>query len=285
MNARLERIGAHVERIDALVCRMERGGAYRALPTGNAPGLFPVALRVRALHLLDLPADVLAVIATQLAQDDELAAALACRRLRQALAGTERRVAGAWLSTTIGSAFCSVGKLEWAVLYGRLPFSGRLLLHAARGGQLEQLSWLRAHGCAWEPCDGDGEDCCSSAAGEGHLAVLSGRARPASHGVSGRLCTQRRVGTCLCCSGCMPMAARGMRRRALLQLRVGTWLCCNGWAACIVAVRGMRTPAGVLLASGIVGKQSVQQWGQWGPMRGLPVMKRTLSVYTEVHAA
>jgi hypothetical protein len=37
-----------------------------------------------------------------------------------------------------------------------------------------------------------------------------------------------------------------------------------------------------VLASGIVGKQSVQQWGQWGPMRGLPVMKRTLSVYTEV---
>jgi hypothetical protein len=34
----------------------------------------------------------------------------------------------------------------------------------------------------------------------------------------------------------------------------------------------------LLLASGIVGQQSVQQWDQWGPMRGLPVMKRTLSV-------
>jgi hypothetical protein len=37
-----------------------------------------------------------------------------------------------------------------------------------------------------------------------------------------------------------------------------------------------------MLASGIVGQQSVQQWDQWGPMRGLPVMKRTLSVCTEV---
>jgi hypothetical protein len=37
-----------------------------------------------------------------------------------------------------------------------------------------------------------------------------------------------------------------------------------------------------VLASGIVGQQSVQQWDQWGPMRGLPVMKRTLSVCTEV---
>jgi hypothetical protein len=30
-----------------------------------------------------------------------------------------------------------------------LPLSEGLLLRAARAGELEQLSWLRAHGCAW----------------------------------------------------------------------------------------------------------------------------------------
>jgi hypothetical protein len=124
------------------------------------------------LHLLDLPAELLVAIASQLAEDDELAAALACRRLRQAVAGTERHKASAQLSTRIGSAFCSVGKLEWAVVSCRLPLSCRLLLRTARAGQLEQLSWLRAHGCAWGPCKGDGEDPCPNAGAGGHLAVL-----------------------------------------------------------------------------------------------------------------
>jgi hypothetical protein len=147
MDARLERIGAHVERIDARVCRMERGGPCRAPPTGDALVPFPVAVRARAMHLLDLPAELLVAIATQLAEDDELAFALACRRLRQAVAGTERRAGGAWLSTRIASAFCSMGKLEWAVVSCRLRLSGKLLLRAARAGQLELLSWLRARLC------------------------------------------------------------------------------------------------------------------------------------------
>jgi hypothetical protein len=172
MDARLERIGAHVERFDARVCRMEREGPSLAPPAGDAPGPFPVTLRARAMHLLDLPAELLVAIATQLAEDDELAFALACGRLRQAVAGTERRAGGARLSTRIGSAFCSVGKLEWAVVSCRLPLNSKLLLRAARAGQLELLSWLRSRGCAWEPCWGDGEDCCSSAATGGYLAVL-----------------------------------------------------------------------------------------------------------------
>jgi hypothetical protein len=110
-------------------------------------------------------------VASQFAEDDELAAALACRRLRQAVAGNERHKASARLSTRIGSAFGSMGKLEWAVVSCGLPLSGRLLRRAARAGQLEQLSWLRAHGCAWELCKRDGEDLCSSAAAGGHLAV------------------------------------------------------------------------------------------------------------------
>jgi hypothetical protein len=143
MNARLERIGAHVERIDARVCRMERGRPSHAQPAGDAAGPLPVAVRARAMQLLDLPADLLVAIASQLAEDDDLAFVLACRRLRQAVAGTERRAAGAQPSTRIGSAFFSVGKLEWAVVSCRLPLSGSLLLHAARDGQLKQLSWLR----------------------------------------------------------------------------------------------------------------------------------------------
>jgi hypothetical protein len=113
-----------------------------------------------------------ACIVAQLGEDDELAAALACRRLREAVAATERRLAGARLSTTICSVFSSVGKLEWAVSSCGLPLRDGLLSRAARGGQLEQLSWLCAQGCVWEPCKGDGEDPCSSAAEGGHMAVL-----------------------------------------------------------------------------------------------------------------
>jgi hypothetical protein len=52
--------------------------------------------------LLYLPAELLVAIATQLAEGDELAASLACRKLREAVAGTKRRATGARLST--GSA-------------------------------------------------------------------------------------------------------------------------------------------------------------------------------------
>jgi hypothetical protein len=49
-------------------------------------------------QLLCLPVELLVIIATQLAEDDELAASLACRKLREAVAGTERRRAGTRLS-------------------------------------------------------------------------------------------------------------------------------------------------------------------------------------------
>jgi hypothetical protein len=124
------------------------------------------------MRLLDLPAELLGTIVAQLLEDDELATSLACRRLREAVAATMRRAAGARLSTSIGSVFGSMRKLEWAVLSCGLPLSGGLLVRAAQSGQLEQLSWLRARGCAWEPCKRDGKDPCSSAAAGGHLAVL-----------------------------------------------------------------------------------------------------------------
>jgi hypothetical protein len=110
-------------------------------------------------------------IATQLGEDDELAASLACRKLRVAVTGTGQRTAGARLSTRIGSAFGSVSKLEWAVSCG-MPLSAKLLTRAARLGQLEPLRWLRAHGCVWEPYKWGREGPCSSAAAGGHLSVL-----------------------------------------------------------------------------------------------------------------
>jgi hypothetical protein len=134
-----------------------------------------VAVPELVCWLLDLPVELLVAIATQLAEDDELAISLACRKLcrklREAVAGTERRAAGARLSTWIGSALGSAGKLEWAASCG-MPISAKLLIRVARLGQLEPLRWLRAHGCAWEPCEEWQEDPCSSAAEGGHLSVL-----------------------------------------------------------------------------------------------------------------
>jgi hypothetical protein len=110
-------------------------------------------------------------IATQLAEDDELAVSLACRKLREAVAGTKRRVAGAPLLTEIGSALGSVGKLEWALSCG-LPLGAKLLIRVARLGRLEPLRWLRAHGLAWQPCGYQTEGPFSSAAAGGHLSAL-----------------------------------------------------------------------------------------------------------------
>jgi hypothetical protein len=149
-------------------------------------------MRRRELHcrLLDLPVELLVAVASQLAEDDELAASLACRKLRESVARTERRAAGARLSTMIGSVFGSVGELEWAASCG-FPLSGKLLIRAARDGQLEHLRWLRAHGCAWEPCDPE--------------RAIRARAR-------------LRSAICPCCSGCARMPARGTRRPAHTQL-------------------------------------------------------------------
>jgi hypothetical protein len=89
-------------------------------------------VRACATRLLDLPAELLVAIVAHMAADDELAAALACRRLREAVAGAERRAAGVRLSTRIGSIFGSVRKLEWAVSSCGLPLRGRLLVRATR---------------------------------------------------------------------------------------------------------------------------------------------------------
>jgi hypothetical protein len=106
--------------------------------------------------LLELPAELLAIVAAHLARDDELAAALTCLKLRQAVAASERRAAWRRLSTCGGSVFSSLDKLKWAVSAGmpldapvlnRGARGGKLLNHAARARHVESLQWLRAHGC------------------------------------------------------------------------------------------------------------------------------------------
>jgi hypothetical protein len=125
MSLQLDTMGARLERIDVRMCRLERTGPSRSceaavLCAGNAPGPFRVAVIARAMRLLDLPAELLVAIASQLV-------AIASIEVRKAVAGTEQRASGARLSTSIGTAFSSVR------------------------GQLEQLSWLRARGYLWEP--------------------------------------------------------------------------------------------------------------------------------------
>jgi hypothetical protein len=148
-----------------------------AAPTdhhGNSSGMAEdEAAPEQLCRLLDLPAELLVTIAAQLAEDDELAASLACRKLRAAVAGTERGEAGARLSTTIGSALVLVGKLEWAASCG-MPLSAKLLTRVARLGQLETLRWLRGHGCAWEPCERGREGPCSSAAARPSVSAAVG---------------------------------------------------------------------------------------------------------------
>ncbi|KAJ1638192.1 hypothetical protein T492DRAFT_900314, partial [Pavlovales sp. CCMP2436] len=113
-------------------------------------------------ELLDLPAELLALVATRLPRDGELAASLSCRELRQAVAAARLSDGLTRTTTRIRSAFdSSLRKLEWAIACG-LPRtfvagwltteSGRLsaLVAAAEGGgRLSVLQWARASGC---PC-------------------------------------------------------------------------------------------------------------------------------------
>ncbi|KAG8469403.1 hypothetical protein KFE25_005858 [Diacronema lutheri] len=92
-------VAAQLRRLEQRVARMERAHAFAAGVRGAcaAPradkGGGDVLRRVervpaRTLRLDDLSADVLASIAAQLPEDDELAAELTCRKLRGAV---ERR--------------------------------------------------------------------------------------------------------------------------------------------------------------------------------------------------
>jgi hypothetical protein len=160
--AQLERERAQLERLDARVSTLEHGGA----PRGRAAfaGARP---HERRLTLLDLSSDALDKVLTFLAPDDELAASLACRKLRDALRGA-RSSAGRTLETRVGSLLGSLGMLQWGVACAGVPLTAALLARAAGLGDLRMLSWLRANGngCPWDKMT------CSGAAKGGHMAVL-----------------------------------------------------------------------------------------------------------------
>jgi hypothetical protein len=194
------------------------------------------------------------------------------------------------LSTRIGSEFCYVGKLKWAVVSCWLPLSGRLLLRAVRAGQLEaRAAELAAR--AWEPCEEDGEDLCASAAAGGHLAVLQcARANGCPWG--GWTCGMAAQGGHLvvlqwACANGGPWEVFALRsvgrggylavlqwarangcpghedtcRGAAGPVRVGTWPCCrrSGLVRLRMAAVGSKGP---YIAAAAIGHATVLDWAR-----------------------
>jgi hypothetical protein len=139
--AQLERVRAQLERLDARVSTLEReGGAalqgkrFEATAAGGG----------RALTLVDLSTDALDKVLTFLYADDELAAALACRKLRDAIiSGGVRSMSAAGerrpLRTGVRSLLGSLGKLQWGVACAGAPMSAELISHVAGLGDLRML--------------------------------------------------------------------------------------------------------------------------------------------------
>ncbi|KAG8468749.1 hypothetical protein KFE25_013832 [Diacronema lutheri] len=92
MAAMREQIGAQLRRIEQRVARMEhasgtRGARTQSAEPTNAAGVQRVARApARPPTIADLSADVLVSIVSNLPEDDELAAALSCCKLRSAVA-------------------------------------------------------------------------------------------------------------------------------------------------------------------------------------------------------
>ena len=88
--AQLECVRAQLERLDARASTLERHSIARRFATSSGP---PTAARERALTLLDLSPDAIGKMVTFLDTDDELATALACRKLRDAIRGGDDAIA------------------------------------------------------------------------------------------------------------------------------------------------------------------------------------------------
>jgi hypothetical protein len=102
----------------------------------------------KAKGLTDLPIDLLAFVAGKLDLDDELATALSCRALREAVARSEHRAAQSGVSTSFMSLFGgSVARLAWATTC-RVPLLPLLLVHTAahRSDELAVRARLRLGG-------------------------------------------------------------------------------------------------------------------------------------------
>jgi hypothetical protein len=170
--AQLERARAQLERLDARASSLELGATRRSTASAGARRSRPAAAaREQRPTLLDLSSDVVDNVVTCLAPDDELAASLACRKLRDALRGARSR-AGRTLQTRVRSLLGSLGKLQWGAACAGAPLTIAVLDFVAGRGDLRMLSWLRARGCQWYPNSGHAGGPCAEAARAGHLAVV-----------------------------------------------------------------------------------------------------------------
>jgi hypothetical protein len=136
------------------------------------------AARARSLTLTDLSTDVLDKVVSFLGCDDELAASLACRKLRDAirlriLQSAQQPLVS--LTTRVRSLLVSLNKLQWGVTSAGARLTETLFARVASLGDLRMLGWLRARGCpgsngsmAWWHQHGP----CAQAALGGHLSVL-----------------------------------------------------------------------------------------------------------------
>lgn len=173
MSKLLTRACVQVERLDERVARMER----RSLDAGGGEGSARGGegrtasvrrvnvVRARELYLDDLSTELLAHVAAALPEDDELAAALTCRKMRASVSQRRLSDGRTRTSTSVGSAFSSLDKLDWSIACG-LPLSPVCCKQAAERGQLQALSLLRERGCEWD------EETCRFAALGGHFEVL-----------------------------------------------------------------------------------------------------------------
>jgi hypothetical protein len=117
-------------------------------------------LLVRPTRLMhELPAELLALIASKLHADDRLAAALSCSAMREAVA------LGPPLTTRVHSLYSSLPRLQWGITSG-VGLCAMRCAEVALLGQLEQLAWLREVGCPWN------DSTTECAARGGHMAVL-----------------------------------------------------------------------------------------------------------------
>jgi hypothetical protein len=85
VRAHVEANGAQLDRLDARVSTLEQRATTPCAAVAVARFQPAAAARGRALTLLDLSGDSLDKVATFLDPDDELAASLACRTLRDAI--------------------------------------------------------------------------------------------------------------------------------------------------------------------------------------------------------
>jgi hypothetical protein len=155
LGVQLERLHAQLERLDARVAPLE-DARIAPLERRATPGAISSVVRLQpsaaartpSLMLTDLSADMIDKVVSSLGPDDELAASLACRKLRDAIrspvlpSGEQPRRP---LTTRVRSLLGSMSKLQWGFASAGAPLSGTLLARVAR----LVLSWLRTRGC---PC-------------------------------------------------------------------------------------------------------------------------------------